>query len=218
MIWWTRRDSNPHQCSNQGFDPLASSAIGNARQWRPVIGAGTCILNRTRQPTWPAAPGTTQAAGNSTFLAVALPSVPARPLSLLSWRCLAATSSDETFVLYPLSYGPPDMGPAGLEPATTSLRGCSSICIRSATSKTLFQRLPVGDQEKGETLSVDNDVVPPRIRQPAAVDRGLDGRPQATRFTRAAAGCPVRACRPAWPEGAVLLWAFACGAVLTSQW
>jgi hypothetical protein len=43
------------------------------------------------------------------------------------------------FVLYPLSYGPPDVGPAGIEPATTSTQSCSSICIRSATSKLLFQ-------------------------------------------------------------------------------
>ena len=34
-----------------------------------------------------------------------------------------------------LSYGPPVLGPAGFEPATTSLRGCSSTCIRNATSK-----------------------------------------------------------------------------------
>ena len=34
-----------------------------------------------------------------------------------------------------LSYGPPDLGPAGFEPATTSLRGCSSTSIRNATSK-----------------------------------------------------------------------------------
>src|SRR5713101_4951491 len=34
-----------------------------------------------------------------------------------------------------LSYGPPDLGPAGFEPATTSLEGCSSTCIRNATSK-----------------------------------------------------------------------------------
>jgi hypothetical protein len=33
-----------------------------------------------------------------------------------------------------LSYGPPVLGPAGFEPATTSLRGCSSTCIRNATS------------------------------------------------------------------------------------
>src|SRR5687768_10015247 len=35
-----------------------------------------------------------------------------------------------------LSYGPPDLGPAGFEPATSSLEGCSSTCIRNATSKT----------------------------------------------------------------------------------
>jgi hypothetical protein len=45
------------------------------------------------------------------------------------------------FVLYPLSYGPPEVGPAGIEPATTSTQSCSSICIRSATSKLLFQTL-----------------------------------------------------------------------------
>lgn len=54
-------------------------------------------------------------------------------------RCLATTRVGETFVLYQLSYGSPDLEPAGLEPATTSLRGCSSTCIRCATSNTARQ-------------------------------------------------------------------------------
>jgi len=32
--------------------------------------------------------------------------------------------------LYPLSYGPPDLGPAGFEPATSIVTGCSSAGIR----------------------------------------------------------------------------------------
>ena len=34
-----------------------------------------------------------------------------------------------------LSYGPPDLEPTGFEPATTSLKGCSSTCIHSVTHK-----------------------------------------------------------------------------------
>lgn len=41
----------------------------------------------------------------------------------------------ETYRALPLSYGPPDMEPTGLEPATTSVTGCSSTCIRSGTSQ-----------------------------------------------------------------------------------
>jgi hypothetical protein len=44
--------------------------------------------------------------------------------------------NDETFfVLYPLSYGPADMGPTGLEPVTSTLQRCSSIGIRCTASK-----------------------------------------------------------------------------------
>jgi len=31
--------------------PQAKPAVGNARQWRPVIGAATCILNLADKPT-----------------------------------------------------------------------------------------------------------------------------------------------------------------------
>jgi hypothetical protein len=106
----------------------------------------------------------------------------------------------------------PDYG-WGVEP-----RGATNVVLPAFALQTLLlQRLPVGDQRNGETL-IGKGCSPLQAfanRQPSI--QSLGWAPQATRGTRAAAGFPVRARMPAWPSGAVLLCAFACGAVLTSQ-
>ncbi|MET3918016.1 hypothetical protein ABID97_004798 [Variovorax sp. OAS795] len=62
------------------FDAIGPAAIGNARQWQ-TRHRSQHLLPQPYSPTgFPAASGATRTAGNTTFLAVALPSLPARPI------------------------------------------------------------------------------------------------------------------------------------------
>ncbi len=81
----------------------------------------------------PAAPGAAQAAGMSIIFGSGAPFCASAPE--IKSDALLRQGTVKRRAL-PLSYGPPDLGPAGLEPATTSLEGCSSTCIRSKASQT----------------------------------------------------------------------------------
>lgn len=66
----------------------------------------------------------------------------------------------------PLSYGPTDLEPTGFEPATTTVTGCSSICIRHEKLRNKYlSSVPAGRSEPDTCSQCTPDCICASLRQ-----------------------------------------------------